>query len=177
MVSGYNVAICREDKNLIQNLAHGNFSKTAVDAYCLTILRSPEIAEIVNKYGLTKKSFSVIAVSLVNAIPDQCIVVGGLPMLMSTLFFIEPERFSALCEDIQQELGYGWGEEIGEGKAMQIIGICFSHVERAYGPYLVSGKVMGIKQAAQNTTFRLSSGCTWVIAIVVVLVLFFSCRG
>jgi hypothetical protein len=178
-VANYDAAICGEDIKLTAALARGDFDKTSAELYCSAVFSHPKIANILSQYGLTEKGFKVIALSLINTFPDQSILFGGAPMLVSTLFFFQSERFSALCEDIQQQLGQAWEKEISAKKATEVFGICFSHAERAYAPYFASGKVVPIKQAARMAApSRQQSGCMCVLGIVIVgLIIFFSCRG
>lgn len=187
MLSNYNIAICREDKMLICNLNDRRFGKNTWQAYCLTAWQSPEIREVCAKKAVSKNGFQMIACAMAVASLDHgCIMVGGNPMMTSTLFLIEPQRLSVVLESINTSLGYGWSgnleglsdQEIQDTTASITI-ICEPYVSEVYFKHLSAGRVMGIEEAANRvrTSLPAPKSCSWIVAVVIVLiVLFFSCR-
>jgi hypothetical protein len=188
MISSYNVSICREDKMLILNLNSKRFGHNTWQAYSLTAWRSPEIQEVCAQKGITKNGFIAIACAMACVSFDHgCLVVGGNPMMVSTLFLIEPDRLAVVIDAINRELGNGWSysldgltdEQISTMTAAINI-LCEPYIETVYQEHLAVGRVMGIEEAAKRVAENppaLYKGCIWLIVAIIGLIIFFSCRG
>lgn len=117
------VRINFSEKPLLHHLSHGGKNddetgKALVAKVISTALSDQAIITIVSEFKLTEADLVHLYCSMIDGLPDPRIYAGG-PMLVPTLFLMEPHRLRKLATDIDRNIA-ALGESKRQFAIMQV---------------------------------------------------------
>jgi hypothetical protein len=177
--------ICREDKQLILSLYYSNNydKKRQWLKYCFTAWETPEIRDLCIRNGISKEGFCMIACGLIknSQATELAIVVNDKPMLISTLFFLDPAKLLTVITAINSACGDEWSKDIDkmqENEVKNLLGTVTAECEPFVFRHLIYladlenlQKVAKIEQA-KKLIRKWSIVLVVVIAISLLIILF-----